>query len=152
ADQWRELLRLIRTAQRNQIDFVYGFHPGAGLCFSEDEPVRLPLRKARRFYHAGVRTFAVLFDDIPSRLAYARDRRAYGDSLARAEGAWLGKILERQPSAWRDVEWWICPSYYSPDPLLARVFGAFEENFLARLTTHLPSTIGLLWTGPAVVP
>jgi hyaluronoglucosaminidase len=149
--QWRELTRLIRAAQKLQIDFVYGFHPGEGLCFSEDEPVHILLRKAERFYHAGVRTFAVLFDDIPSRLARARDRQAYGDSLARAEGAWLGKILARQPAAWRDVEWWTCPSYYSPDPLLARVFGAFEDDFLARLTAHLPSAIALMWTGPAVV-
>ena len=136
---------------KTPIDFVYGFHPGEGLCFSEDEPVRILLRKAERFYHAGVRTFAVLFDDIPSRLARAPDRQAYGDSLARAEGAWLGKILARQPAAWRDVEWWTCPSYYSPDPLLARVFGAFEDDFLARLTAHLPSAIALMWTGPAVV-
>ncbi|MBM4260981.1 MAG: hypothetical protein FJ143_09965 [Deltaproteobacteria bacterium] len=150
--QWRELTRLISTARRSEIAFVYGFHPGAGLCFSDDEPVRILLRKAQRFYDAGVRTFAVLFDDIPSRLTQARDRRQYCNSLARAEGNWLGKIVEHQPSSWHDVEWWICPSYYTPDPLLARVFGAFEDNFLEKLAETLPQDVACMWTGPAVVP
>lgn len=152
ADQWRELTRLIRAAQRRDIDFVYGFHPGAGLCFSDDEPVRVLLRKAQRFYDAGVRTFALLFDDIPSRLTHRRDRRVFRNSLAHAEGSWLAKVHELQPSSWRDVEWWICPSYYSPDPLLARVFGAFEADFLETLAASLPSQAACLWTGPAVVP
>jgi hyaluronoglucosaminidase len=149
--EWRELLRLIRAAQRHRIDFVYGFHPGAGLCFSADEPVRILIRKAQRFYDAGVRTFAVLFDDIPSRLARAIDRKRFNNSLAAAEGNWLKRIIDSQPAEWKDVEWWICPSYYTPDPLLARVYGAFEPEFLDSLAMHLPSRVACVWTGPAVV-
>lgn len=152
ANQWREITSLIRAAQRLDIDFVYGFHPGAGLCFSDDEPVRILLRKAQRFYDAGVRTFALLFDDIPSQLTHRRDRRVYRSSLAHAEGSWLAKVHEHQPSSWRNVEWWICPSYYSPDPLLARVFGAFEGDFLEKLAASLPPQAACMWTGPAVVP
>jgi hyaluronoglucosaminidase len=149
--EWQELLRLIRAAQRHGIDFVYGFHPGEGLAFGAEEPVRILLKKARRFYDAGVRTFAVLFDDIPSRLVHSEDRRAYGNSLARAEGEWLSKIAAQQPVAWRDVEWWICPSYYTPDPLLARMFGAFEPQFLETLGAYLPPRVACFWTGPSVV-
>src|SRR3990170_7279673 len=83
--EWQELLRLIRAAQRHRIDFVYGFHPGEGLCFSAGEPVRILLKKAQRFYDAGVRTFAVLFDDIPSRLSHEIDRRRLKDSMSAAE-------------------------------------------------------------------
>ena len=57
-------VNLIRAAQDQRIDFVYGFHPGQGLRFSAPEPVRVLLEKAARFYDAGVRTFAVLFDDV----------------------------------------------------------------------------------------
>jgi hyaluronoglucosaminidase len=149
--EWRELLRLIRAAQRHRIDFVYGFHPGEGLRFSADEPVRILLKKARRFYAAGVRTFAVLFDDIPSRLVHEIDRRNFRNSLAAAEGTWLRRIIESQPAGWADVEWWICPSFYTPDPLLARIFGRFEREFLETLGEHLPPKIACLWTGPAVV-
>ena len=150
--RWLELSQLIRSARANRIDFVYGFHPGKDLCFSAEEPVKVLLQKAQRFYTAGVRTFAVLFDDIPSRLAHRVDRERFNNSLARAEAMWLGKILERQPSHWQDVEWWLCPSYYTPDPLLSRVFGAFEPDFLKTLAECLPAGVACMWTGPAVVP
>jgi hyaluronoglucosaminidase len=93
-----------------------------------------------------------LFDDIPSRLEHASDRRQFKTSLARAEGTWLQEIQSRQPSAWKNVEWWICPSYYTPDPLLARAFGAFEADFLEILAECLPAGVACFWTGPAVVP
>jgi len=150
--RWQALLQLIGHAHRRKIDFVYGFHPGHKLCFSEAQPVRTLLDKARRFHDAGVRTFAVLFDDIPSRLEHARDRGRFHNSLARAQATWMRKILARQPDGWRDVEWWICPSYYTPDPLLARTFGIFEPNFLEILGDLLPKNVACLWTGPKVVP
>jgi len=151
AAQWRDLLRLIRAAQRTQIDFVYGFHPGEGLYFGDDRAVGMLLDKAQRFYDAGVRTFAILFDDIPSRLSNARDRRAFKNSLARAEGTWMAKIIAAQPASWSAVEWWICPSYYSEDTLLERVFGKFEPHFLETLAQYLPPNIPCFWTGPSVV-
>jgi hyaluronoglucosaminidase len=150
--EWRALLRLVRAAQKQRIDFVYGFHPGEGLYFGDDRAVRILLGKAQRFYDAGVRTFAVLFDDIPSRLSDRRDRRAFKNSLARAEGSWLEKIIATQPAGWRDVEWWICPSYYSEDKLLERVFGKFEPDFLETLAAYLPAAVACFWTGPQVVP
>ena len=149
--EWRELLRLIRAAQAQRIEFVYGFHPGEGLYFGDDRAVGTLLRKARRFYDAGVRTFAVLFDDIPSRLSDPRDRRAFKNSLARAEGTWMARIIAAQPASWNTVEWWICPSYYSEDPLLERVFGRFEPEFLETLAQYLPPNIPCFWTGPSVV-
>jgi len=150
--QWRQLVRLIRHAQKNKIDFVYGFHPGEGLCFTEDEAIRILLKKAQRFYDVGVRTFAVLFDDIPSHLKHAQDRRRFKESLAAAEGTFLQRIIEAQPPSWRDVEWWICPSYYSEDNLLERVFGKFEPDFLESLAESLPAHVACFWTGPRVVP
>ena len=149
--EWRALVGLIAHAQKRQIDFVYGFHPGKGLSFASDNPVRVLLAKAERFYDAGVRTFAVLFDDIPSFLQHRRDAQRFNNSLARAQGEWLSRIVSRQPARWSDVEWWICPSYYSADPLLARTFGAFEPQFLETLATNLPADVACCWTGPAVV-
>lgn len=149
--EWPSLLQLIRAAQERRIDFVYGFHPGKGLCFGAEEPVRRLITKAQRFYDAGVRTFAILFDDIPSRLERDDDQRLFEASLAKAEGLWLKRVLERQPGGWEKVEWWICPSYYTEDPLLARMFGAFEPRFLETLAENLPQEVACLWTGPAVV-
>jgi hyaluronoglucosaminidase len=150
-EQWQALLKIIRAAQKRHIDFVYGFHPGKALLFTAEQPLRVMLSKAQRFYDAGVRTFAVLFDDIPSRLEHSADRRHFNNSLARAQGNWLAEIIARQPSAWADVEWWICPSFYTPDPLLTRVFGAFEPDFLENLAAYLPPNVPCCWTGPSVV-
>jgi hyaluronoglucosaminidase len=150
-ERWTEMTRLIRLAKRRGIDFVYGFHPGKGLHFVDARPVRTLLAKAARFYNAGVRTFAVLFDDIPSGLLDRKDRKYFRGSLARAEGAWVSAIVAQQPASWRDVEWWICPSYYSEDQLLERVFGKFESQFLEKLSETLPPGIPCMWTGPKVV-
>lgn len=151
ASQWKALLELIRHAQNLGVDFVYGFHPGKGLRFSDDKPIRTLLAKADRFHGAGVRTFAVLFDDIPSRLEFNTDRKNFKQSLAQAEGTWLQRIQATQPREWKDVEWWICPSYYTSDPLLARHFGSFEPNFLEALGEYLPANVACFWTGPSVV-
>ena len=151
ANEWRELSELIRLAKFHHIDFVYAFHPGSGLLFSDETPIQFLLSKAERFYDAGVRMFAVLFDDIPSRLEHRADQQQFSVSLARAEGFWLTRILEQQPRSWTDVEWWICPSCYTEDPLLARIFGSFEPRFLETLAHHLPEEIPCLWTGPQVV-
>jgi hyaluronoglucosaminidase len=150
-NQWQALLQLIRHARDRRIDFVYGFHPGKGLCFSDKTPIRTLVAKARRFYDAGIQAFAVLFDDIPSHLEFNTDRKNFRNSLALAEATWLHEIQAKQPGQWKDVEWWICPSYYTPDPLLARVFGRFEPNFLEILGEYLPATIACFWTGPSVV-
>ena len=60
-------------------------------------------------------------------------------------------MLERQPAHW-DVEWWFCPSYYTDDPLLARVFGEFEPEFPETVRRYLPPTVACFWTGSKVVP
>lgn len=148
---WRELLRLIHLAEQHRIDFVYGFHPGKGLRFAAEEPVDCLLSKAKRFHDAGVRTFAILFDDIPSQLGDAEDKKQFHGSLAKAEAVWVKQVLDRQPSSWRGVEWWLCPSYYTEDPLLARIFGPFESRFLETLAEWLPDAVACLWTGPTVV-
>ncbi len=149
--EWRELCRLIDAARGREIDFVYGFHPGKDLFFSAAEPVQVLLDKAARLHDRGVRTFAVLFDDIPSRLTDPGDVRKFDGSLAKAESLWLQAVLERQPAGW-DVEWWFCPSYYTDDPLLAETFGEFEPGFPETVGRHLPPTVACFWTGPKVVP
>ena len=52
-NQWQALLQLIRQAQARRIDFVYGFHPGKGLCFSDKTPVRTLLAKAQPILRRG---------------------------------------------------------------------------------------------------
>jgi hyaluronoglucosaminidase len=149
-DAWNELCALIDSATSLDISFVYGFHPAKGLHFRSTEPVQVLLEKARRLYDRGVRTFAVLFDDIPSRLEYDDDIRAFGGSLARAEALWLASVLEHQPPHW-ETDWWFCPSRYTDDPFLSQTFGEFEPEFLDIVAANLPDEVSCFWTGPKVV-
>jgi hyaluronoglucosaminidase len=44
----------------------------------------------------------------------------------------------------------LCPSYYTTDPILDRVFGDRPPTYLADLGAGLDSAIGLFWTGEKV--
>ncbi len=43
-----------------------------------------------------------------------------------------------------------CPSYYSTDPVLERVFGKMPENYLEDLGRLLDPSVDIFWTGPLV--
>ncbi|NIP78234.1 MAG: hyaluronidase [Gemmatimonadetes bacterium] len=45
----------------------------------------------------------------------------------------------------------VCPSYYSDDPVLDRVFGARPRGYLEELGAGLDAGIQIFWTGPEVV-
>ena len=147
---WTDLCQLIDSARAHGISFVYGFHPGKGLHFTTGNAVQILLSKAARLYDKGVRTFAVLFDDIPSHLEFPEDIQMFEGSLAKAESLWLAAILEQQPAHW-EAEWWFCPSRYTDDPLLSQTFGEFEPGFLDTVAEFLPPHVSCFWTGPKVV-
>jgi hypothetical protein len=44
----------------------------------------------------------------------------------------------------------LCPSYYTDDPVLDRVFGARPADYLTDLGAGLDPKIDLMWTGPEV--
>lgn len=44
----------------------------------------------------------------------------------------------------------VCPTYYSFDPVLEKVFGAMPENYLVDLGRLLDPQLDIFWTGPHV--
>jgi len=46
----------------------------------------------------------------------------------------------------------LCPTYYSDDPLLDRLFGARPAEYLAELGERLDTGIDVYWAGPAICP
>lgn len=46
----------------------------------------------------------------------------------------------------------ICPTYYSDDPLLDKLFGPRPHNYLHELGKALEPAIGVYWAGPAICP
>ncbi len=79
---------------------------------------------------------AILFDDI----------RGDDPQLADRQAAVVARVAERSGAARLTV----CPSYYSDDPVLDRVFGVRPSGYLARLGQLLDPSVGVFWTGEEV--
>lgn len=85
----------------------------------------------------GATTLCLLFDDMPGALP----------DLARRQAEIVDCVLELS-TAQRVI---LCPTYYSFDPVLSRVFGECPERYLEDLGELLDPGVELFWTGPRVL-
>ena len=44
-----------------------------------------------------------------------------------------------------------CPTYYSDDPILDKVFGQRPADYVSEIGRRVPSDVQILWTGPKVI-
>lgn len=79
---------------------------------------------------------AVLFDDMSHSTVDTASRQL--DCLA--------EVAQALPQAHRMV----CPTYYSPDPVLEKVFGPMPPGYIEQYQAGLSDTTGVFWTGPSV--
>ncbi|MBI1238476.1 MAG: hyaluronidase [Alphaproteobacteria bacterium] len=84
----------------------------------------------------GTETLGILFDDM---------RGDTPDLAARQ-----AEIMDAVAGASRARRIIFCPTYYSDDPVLARVFGTPPESYLEALGRRLAPAIDVFWTGPRV--
>jgi len=89
------------------------------------------------FDELGALDVAILFDDMRGDIPDLAERQAEVTYRA-AEFSSAERLL-------------VCPSYYSDDPVLDRVFGARPEGYLERLGELLDKRIEIMWTGEEVV-
>ena len=62
-DEARNIGELVKTCERNRVDFVWAIHPGQDIKWNEEDYGNL-LNKFNLMYDLGVRSFAIFFDDI----------------------------------------------------------------------------------------
>lgn len=84
----------------------------------------------------GIDDLALLFDDMKGDLPDLAARQIRMTEFCAGRLADKGLIM--------------CPSYYSDDPILDRVFGTRPANYLADLGQGLDPSIGIFWTGAKV--
>jgi hypothetical protein len=84
----------------------------------------------------GLDDVALLFDDMRGDLAGLAARQV--------------EIVEFVQARTRAARLLVCPSYYSDDPVLDRVFGARPAGYLEELGRRLDPRIGIFWTGEEV--
>ncbi|TAG78853.1 MAG: hyaluronidase [Betaproteobacteria bacterium] len=99
---------------------------------------RLAMFRAQitRLANLGVARIAILFDDM----------EGIGEDLASVQLQIVDEATHAHPSA----KFVVCPSYYSSDIVLDRVFGARPHRYLETLGAALDPAIEVFWTGPEV--
>jgi hyaluronoglucosaminidase len=102
-----------------------------------DGSAREDLRaKLALFDDLGVVDLAILFDDMRGDLPDLAERQA--------------EVAQWAASHTRADRVIVCPSYYSYDPVLDRVFGQRPERYLERLGESLEAKFEIMWTGEEV--
>jgi hypothetical protein len=120
----------------------HGVRFGVGLSPYEiyrgfDEATKADLaRKLAELDALGVDDLAILFDDMRGDLP----------GLARSQI----EILEWIGARTKASRLVFCPTYYSDDPVLERVFGAMPAGYLDELGADLDPSIQIFWTGEEV--
>jgi len=132
-----ELNALAAHARNEAVRFGIGLSPYE-LFNNFDAAARNALADKLAFFDSlGIEDLAILFDDMRGDVADLASRQVEIVHWARS-----------RTQATRTI---VCPSYYSDDPILDRVFGARPAGYLEELGSTLDPTIEIFWTGEEVI-
>jgi len=134
-DQADALARLAARCAELGVRFGIGLSPFEVREFGAAEREALG-RKLAFFDAIGVRDLAVLFDDMRGDVPELAERQLEIVDWAAARTA-ADRVI-------------VCPSYYTDDPVLDRVFGRRPEGYLDALGAGLDPRIEVFWTGEEV--
>ncbi|MEE4349688.1 MAG: beta-N-acetylglucosaminidase domain-containing protein [Pacificimonas sp.] len=135
-DTARALIAFAARCREVGVSFGIGLSP-YGLHQSMDADGRAALeRRVRELTALGASRIAIFFDDMRGDIPDLAARQA---EIA----SWASAALDGAPLD-------VCPSYYSDDPVLDRVFGARPEGYERALGEALDARHSIYWTGPEV--
>jgi hyaluronoglucosaminidase len=147
AAQLAALGRLATLAQAEHVNFVYALSPGLSICYSDPADLAALEAKDQQLWNAGVRQFALFFDDIGSGFNCAADQAQFGsspDPLAAAQAylinAFVSGFIDTHPGAQPLVT---VPTDYAGD-----ADSAYREVWKSALD---PGVL-VYWTGVGVIP
>jgi hypothetical protein len=137
-ESWREpypgaelarLEELVRTGRDLHVDVAWAVAPGLSIRHGDDRELDALCAKAEQLWEAGVRSFQLLWDDIPDETADAQAE------TSNRFAAWL-----RERGAPPLV---VCPVEYH---------GTHDSPYRTAFRERLDPEIVVYWTGPDVVP
>jgi hypothetical protein len=135
-DSISALQGLSKVFHESGLEFGVGLSPFEAYRDYGTEQRSLLQEKVRALNVLSPDILAILFDDMRGDLP----------DLASSQIAILEDI-RAVTSAKRII---FCPTYYSNDPILERVFGAMPPRYLDDLGVGLDASIDIFWTGPKV--
>ncbi|OFZ19090.1 MAG: hypothetical protein A2X94_10090 [Bdellovibrionales bacterium GWB1_55_8] len=134
-DLFAHLSELREVCKSTGIGFGVGFSPYE-IYLSFDDTAKKQLEaRIDTFNSLEIDHLAVLFDDMKG-----------APGLARTQAEIMHWIAKRS-SAKKIV---FCPTYYSLDPVLDRIFGERPGDYLQELGKSLDPEIGVFWTGEEI--
>ncbi|HEY6227251.1 MAG TPA: beta-N-acetylglucosaminidase domain-containing protein [Verrucomicrobiae bacterium] len=153
--RWREsytreeldsLRELIGSAIALGIEFTYALSPGLDITYSLPTDLRAIEARFEKMLGLGVKSFALLFDDIPDRMR-PDDARAF-QSVAEAQSHVTNHIyfwLRERHAANR--------FYFCPTPYCGRMaeHGLGGARYLETIGAQLQPKIQIFWTGPEII-
>ncbi|GHI01127.1 beta-N-acetylglucosaminidase domain-containing protein [Neobacillus kokaensis] len=138
-NEMQRMEELITTAKRNKVDFVFALSPGIDIQFdgpSGEEDFKALLTKSESLYDMGVRSFAILYDDIDNK---------QGDKQANL----LNRFIEEFMKTKKDVK----PLITVPTEYDTHAMGPIGDlsSYTKAFSETLHKDIKVMWTGQAVV-
>lgn len=134
--EWQQLVRLRQTSRQHRVRFGLGLSPLELYRESGPASQRQLEQKVLQLNDLQPDILCLLFDDMRGDVPHLAQRQA---ELARVAAATTNA---------RQVI--LCPTYYSLDPVLEKVFGKRPERYWETLGRELPESIDIFWTGPQV--
>src|SRR4051795_798725 len=137
-DRWREpypesrlaeLSTLNVAAAERGVRFVYAISPGLSMRYDDDAEHDALAAKCRQLLDAGIRSFALLFDDVPMEDPEALGR-SHGEVAARFQRSFLRPAGIDEPVL-------LCPTDYA---------GLQRTPYRVGLAETLPMDARVMWT------
>lgn len=152
---WRELyspseaetLRdVIHACQQRNLHFIYALGPGLDIRYSNEGDREQLQRRFEQMLGLGCQNFALLFDDIPDRMAPEDQARwgSFASAQCHVTNAVFQWVRARNPQA----RFLFCPTPYC-GRMAERHFGG--EGYLATIGRELSPEIDVCWTGPEII-
>ncbi|MFZ1834266.1 MAG: beta-N-acetylglucosaminidase domain-containing protein [Pseudomonadales bacterium] len=136
ADAERLMHDISAQCARQQLLWGTGLSP-LGLVENPTPGNRQSLRDKVRYLDGfGTQILCILFEDMPRGV----------DSLGELQCELVQEVL----SVTSTPHVLVCPSYYSADPILEKLFGSMPPRYWETLGSTLPLEVGLFWTGEQV--
>ncbi|WP_210480709.1 protein O-GlcNAcase [Naasia sp. SYSU D00948] len=153
-ERWREpypdvdlarLAELVRAAEESRVRFTYTIAPGLSMVYSSPVERDLLFAKAEQLWSIGVRSFALLFDDIPAELQHQEDREVFGGGDG-ASGAAHGRVCAEFQDRF------LAPRGGDRLVMVPTEYAGLEQSpYRSRLAETLPADALVWWTGSDVV-
>jgi hyaluronoglucosaminidase len=144
--KWREpfpkvleekLAKLAGQCHSAGIEFGIGFSPYEIYLSPFDLEVKKQLQaRLDVFNRIGVNKLAILMDDMKGDLPTLAARQV--------------EIVNWMVARSKAKQFVFCPTYYSADPVLEKLFGKMPEGYLGQLGKELDPKVSVFWTGELV--